>query len=81
MFKRFIKARSVLVIVSLAVFVDFPIQTTKADAVSCVIAMAEAAAAYAEMQAACSGSPSGGACEMARANHAMLLTTAVAECQ
>jgi hypothetical protein len=65
MFKRFIKARSVLVICSLAVFVAFPAQTSKADAASCASAVAEAAQALAEMQAACSSDPQGGACVMA----------------
>jgi hypothetical protein len=35
MFKRFINVRYVLVICSLAVFVAFPAQTSKADAASC----------------------------------------------
>jgi hypothetical protein len=65
MFKRFINVRYVLVICSLAVFVAFPAQTSKADAAPCAQAVAEAAQALAEMQAACSSNPQGGACVMA----------------
>ena len=80
MFKRFIKARSILVVCSLAVFVAFPAQTSKADAASCAQAAAQAAQALAEMQAACSSEPQGGACLMAAIAACEKAAVAAEEC-
>jgi len=82
MYNRFIKARSVLMIFSLAaLFVVLPAKSTHADAASCAAAVSDAADALAEQRAACSGSPSGGACAWQTSHLAELMATAVNECQ
>ena len=82
MFKRFIKARSVLLIFALGIFVALPAQTTKADAASCAQAVADQAAAQAEMRAACSGEggSSSGMCKWWAARLAQLVATTADEC-
>lgn len=81
MIKLFTKARTLLIIFLLTLFVAFPAQTSRADAGCCASAVAEAAEAVAEMQAICSNAGgTSGACQLASANAAQLVATAANQC-
>ena len=79
MIKRFIKARTLLMIFSLALLVAIPAQTS-ADPGGCATAQAEAAQATAERQAACSSDPQGGACTLAVIAEVQAVALAAAQC-
>ena len=81
MFKHLIRARSILAILSVAFLLTVPTQTSKADAASCAVAMAEVATAETNMQAACrdNGTQSG-ACNLAMVTLASAVAEAAGEC-
>jgi len=80
MIKRFLTTKVFLVIFLLALLAAAPVQNSKADIGGCATAVAEAAQATAERQAACSSVPQGGACLLAIAAECQAVALASAQC-